>query len=281
MGAIPTNIIKKKYIDGGSNAASEGAMSDSSPRILRSQMLGVPEDGAGSVRIRSRSRVSTDNAVLAEQPFEIPAMRLVSNQIEQDEPEPIGASEPTMEEIEAMWIERVERAREQARSEGFDEGRAAAVAECEAKLDEAAQRFSENLDAVQQSWEAFLRRAEPQMVQLAFRIARAILDAPLPDDVRRISESAVVDAVERMANGAPVEIVLHPVDYLRMQESGIEEHLGAIHSKLRWRTDANLNQNEWVVQSQHAATRRLEAELIDQLQRELSVRDTQRNDGGE
>ncbi len=181
-----------------------------------------------------------------------------------------NVAELTAEEKEAAWKLRLEEARESAFAEGREEGHAAAKAEFDQQVADLKHEFAMDLDAVHQSWKDFLRRNEPHLVQLAFRLSRTVLDAPLPDDVRRISERVVADAVERMATDVAVEIIVHPVSYLRIQEAGIEDQLNAIHSKLRWRTNPDLQENEWVVQSPRAATRRIEAELIDELQRELA-----------
>jgi flagellar biosynthesis/type III secretory pathway protein FliH len=198
-----------------------------------------------------------------------------------EEPSSDNAIQPTVEEIEALWEARLEQTREEAHAEGFAAGRYAAASEFKHELDEANERFGVDLANLQQACTTFMRDAEPQMVQLAFRIARTILDSPLPDDVRQISERAIAEAVEKMSDEVPIEILLHPVSYLRIQESGIEEHLSAIHNKLRWRTNPDLKQNEWIVQSARAATRRLEAELIDRLQRDLSMRDIHREEDGQ
>lgn len=281
MAAIPQHVIKY------SEFLAEYGEQPSIPfegrklRIPRSEVTGESEGESGSDAAFLTARVKRASTVPADHPYEIhvrrkerPAPKIATTIL--DDPD-----EPAIEEIEAIWKARLERTREDAYSEGFAAGRSAVEAEFQAKFDEEKQRFTTDLAALQQSWAAFMRDAEPQIVQLTFRIARAILDAPLPDDIRRISERAIAEAVERMADGVPVEILLHPVNYLRIQESGIEDHLNAIHNKLRWRTNSDLKQNEWIVQSPRSATRRLEAELIDQLQRELSLRDTQREEDGE
>ncbi|MEX0822367.1 MAG: hypothetical protein WD021_09500 [Rhodothermales bacterium] len=188
------------------------------------------------------------------------------------------AREPTLEEVEAEWAERLESEVAAAREDAFADGQKSVRAEANAEIESVHERFAAELDAVRKAWEDHLENSQVRLVQLAFRIARAVLDAPLPDDIRRISEAAITDAVERMVDGVPVEVAVHPVTYLRFQESGLEERLSAVHSKLRWHSDPGLKENEWVVQCDRSAIRRLESELLDELQRELSVRDVHADD---
>jgi flagellar biosynthesis/type III secretory pathway protein FliH len=186
--------------------------------------------------------------------------------------------EPTPEELEVLARQRLEREVALAREDAFEAGRKAAQAEMQEQINETLRELADNLTAIQVSWETHLREAEPHLVQLAFRIARAILDAPVLDDVRRIAAAHVAEAVERMAIGVPIEIILHPLSYQRLKESGLDDQLSATHNMLRWRTNPDMKPNEWIVQSSRSTTRRLEIELLDQLQRNLSLRDLQRPD---
>lgn len=281
MAAIRHHVIKNSEFVREYGESAGAPFQGRKLRIPRSEVAGRTEEEPGSDPAFLTARVKRDSTVPADHPFEIHVRREERPAPKAAKPISNDADEPTIEEIEAIWKARLERAREDAYGEGFAEGKSAVEAEYQTRFDEEKQRFTTDLSALQQSWAAFMRDAEPQIVQLTFRIARAILDAPLPDDIRHISERAIAEAVERMADGVPVEILLHPVNYLRIQESGIEEHLNALHNKLRWRTNSDLKQNEWIVQSPRSATRRLEAELIDQLQRELSLRDTQREEDRE
>lgn len=279
MGAIRHQIIKKHEFTAEHSDTDDTPFHLHAVRIPRSEVTEATDPGPAPSYITTR--IKRESTVSARQPYEIRVRPVGRVSPAADEHVPEEAVQPTNEEIEALWVARLEQTREEAHAEGFAAGRAAAKSEFARDLDEATRRFGEDLAKMQEAWTTFMRDAEPQIVQLSFRIARTILDAPLPDDVRRICERALAEAVESMTDEVPIEILLHPVSYLRIQESGIEEHLSIIHSKLRWRSNPDLQQNEWVVQSARATTRRLEAELIDRLQRDLSMRDTQREEDGE
>lgn len=272
MAGIRQGIIKKREVHASGAQSAEASLLGTALRIPKENVhVGARPDEAAagwqSKQLLRRGATGTST-----QPFEVRTRHI--EHVQRPRPKTDESAEkapkPTPEEIEAAWNARIEEARELGLAEGHDAGRAAAKAEYDKDVADLKLRFAHDLDAIQHSWTEFMRRSEPQLVQLAFRLARTVLDAPLPDDVRQISERIIADAVERMATDVTVEIILHPVSYLRMQETGIEEQLNAVHSKLRWRTNPDMQQNEWIVQSPRAATRRIEDELIDQLQRELA-----------
>ncbi len=274
MAATRQGIIKKGDVGASGAEPADASILETTFRIPRTQV--VLQSSEEPAPFRHGARLGREATVLIGQPVEVgpkPLERVKPPSTAQHRVEP---AEPTIEEIERRWSERLELARREARAEGVAEGRAEAGTAYEKELTELRRSFAADLQAVHQSWETFLRRAEPWILQLSFRVAGAILDAPIPDDVRRISERAVANAVESMVDGIPLEVVLHPVSFLRIKESGIYEQLSSNNGKLRWRTNTDLRQNEWIVQSQRAVTRRLESELIDRLQHELSLLDIQR-----
>lgn len=273
MAGIRHGIIKKDDVHATGARSAEETLLGSALRIRKDQVKveARPEDASSAWA--AKSRLTRDLTGTIDRLFEVRTRHIeqVAPPNRKCEDTPEEEPELTPEEIEAQWKTRLEAAREAALIEGREAGLAEAKAQYDAELADIRQQFAEDLDGIQKSWEAFIRRSEPDFVQLAFQLTRAVLDAPIPDGVRQISERVVAEAVEHMAGEVAVEIILHPVSYLRIQEAGVEDQLNAMHSKLRWRSDADLKQNEWIVQSPRAATRRIEAELIDQLQRELSV----------
>ena len=282
MAASPHGVIKKSQLKDTKSWSAASSILGAALRIPKDHVR--PDDRSRdqpSVR-RAVPIVPAEETVTTARPFDIPKLEPIVLKFARPEDEPAEPPEeplpPTPEEIEQAWQTRLEEARKQALEEGREQGRTAAKAEYDADLADVRAQYAQDLHAIQQSWERYLRRAEPQLVELTFRLARAVIDAPIHDDAREIGERAVAEAVERMATDIPVEIVLHPVSYLRIQESGIEDQLNAIHSRLRWRTNPELKQNEWIVQSQRAAARRIEAEIIHQLQRDLNLRDAARGD---
>lgn len=272
MAGIRQGIIKRQEVQASGARAADASLLGTALRIPNEHVkVGGRPDEATAIW-QSSPLIRRDVTATSDRPIEV---RLrPSDRMERPQPKTSETAEtppePTPEEVEAAWQLRLEEAREQAFADGREAGQAAAKADYEKELAELKRQFAGDLDAVQQSWEAYLRQNEPHLVQLAFRLARTVLDAPLPDEVRQISERTVADAIERMATDVTVEIILHPVSLLRIQECGIEEQLNAVHSKLRWRTNPDMKENEWIVQSPRATTRRIESELIEELQRELA-----------
>lgn len=269
-------IIKKNNVGAADSVDSGDAFPGRAPRIPCERVAAMPGDRPAPVHVGPR--ISRDLTRLSNRPVEVGPVP-----IERPKPRALSAEmvephQPTIGEIEEAWKARMDQARSEAREDGIALGRAEAKAVFDEQQAELRAAFAADLENIQQSWESFLRRAEPWILQLSFRVAAAVLDAPIPDNVRRVNERVVATAVEGMADGIPLEVVLHPVSFLRIKESGIYGQLISNNSKLRWRTNTEVKQNEWIVQSQRAVTRRLESELIERLRHELSLLEIHRPD---
>ena len=124
--------------------------------------------------------------------------------------------------------------------------------------------------------QSYVRQCEPILADLAFQVAETLLDAPLPTHIKSVSTKALSSAIEHLAADPPVDISLHPVDFLHLQETGLIEQLRATHERLRWHPDSTLKQGDWKVQSPQGAIRRLQEELVAALRQRLqSVRPPQ------
>lgn len=150
-------------------------------------------------------------------------------------------------------------------------GLAAAREEMERNVADIRNAFVEDLRRIEAAVETFYQRTEPQLAALAFHVAEAILRAPLPEQIRAVSERFLTEAVERATAETTADVSLHPVDYLRLQENGVVERLSALHSGLRWHPDPDLKQGDWIVSSPLTTTRRIEAELLDALRSQLGL----------
>lgn len=279
MPSETTHVIKKADVAASRAMSPDPSLLQGSLRIPRDRVEMQSDDQDPQPVAARQRRVRGENARLTGEPFEISTREIERRAHAARLNTSEGDEEPGAEEIEARWERRLEEEVASARAEGVAEGRESVRAETEEALREATSRLANDLDAIQHAWEGHLKNSQIRLVQLAFRVAQIVLDAPLPPNVRRISEEAVTEAIERMVDGAPIEVALHPVSYLQLQESGLEEQLRAVHTRLRWRSDPSLQENEWIVQSDRSAIRRLEAELLDDLQRELSVRDVPADEG--
>lgn len=270
-----THVIKKGDVAAAGALPPEPYALRAILKIPRDRVERTPDDPQPRT-VRRRTRIPGDAADISGEAVEIftripvAAPHRSASEAGEDESD---EAEATLEELEAAWSRRLEEEVAKAREEGIAAGKESVRAEMEAEVRNVHEAFSRDLDCLRHAWEDHLETSRIQLVELAFRIARVVLDAPLPSDLRRISQAEITDAIERMADGVPVEVNLHPVSYLRLRESGLEEQLSAVHGKLLWRSNPSLKENEWVVQSDRSAMRRLEAELLEELQRELSLRD--------
>lgn len=274
MALETTHVIKSDDVEATRAVRPDPAVLRGTLKIPSEQVVVESDEEERAESAAHRPIIDKTSARISDAPFEVWTPVPEPEPEQRTEPEEEEeAAEPSIEELEAEWEQRLQEAVNKARVEGIEEGRAAVQEEADTAVSELRETFARQLDGIQQAWEAHLEGAQIRLVRLAFRIASVVLDAPLPDDVRAISEEAVADAIEHMVDDVPVEVALHPVSYLHIQESGLEDQLATLHSKLRWRSDPSLKENEWVVQCDRAAIRRLESELLDELQRELSLRD--------
>ena len=227
------------------------------------------------------------------QPVQIPALDFTADfpLPEDRKPEPPPEPEtttPTEEEalraeIEAEWEAQMEDAvqaareegREQGRAEGYDEGYSAAKNELQSSFQERVATLTTDADRLAELWNEYIEQSQPYLLQLMIDVAEALLDAPLPDSVRGASARAIAEAIEELAGDPPLSIRLHPVDYQRMQETGMLEQLNANHERLRWNTDPELEEGDWSVESPVSMIRHFKDELIRTLRTRVgSLQDT-------
>ncbi|MDX1548356.1 MAG: FliH/SctL family protein, partial [Rhodothermales bacterium] len=193
--------------------------------------------------------------------------------------EAVSEPEPSADEVnearlravwEAAWEERHEaalaEARETAYEAGHAEGRAAAEEALHAEIEAERATLIETGLRLQTMWQDYVAKCEPLLASLAFEVARQLLAAPLPQDVRAVTTQALARALQDLAERPSVEVTLHPEDLDRLSAYGYLDDLGATHEGLRWKADARLDPGDWVVQTPDAAIRHLKDELLNHLQ---------------
>ncbi len=200
-----------------------------------------------------------------------------------DAPPPAHADEPDDRAIEDAF----EAGRQEALAEGADR-----IAALEAERDQlaeardAADRGAEaQAEAVRQSaerlaelWARGVRELEPVLAALAVETAEAVLEAPLSEAQRSAAERALSTAIDAVAGGPPATVSLHPIDLLRVQESGLAGALDETHAGLRWEADSELAEGDWAVSTDEAAVRRVRAAMIAALRERLGLPETARPD---
>lgn len=181
-------------------------------------------------------------------------------------------------EWDATWQARLDAAVDAARAEGYQAGYENAYQELQADFDEKKVFLDHHLEVFETEaaklkvgWQEAVKASEPELATLAVSLAEAILDAPLSEQVITASREVLLATIERLADEAPTEVMLHPVDFLRIQELGMAEQLEAIYTNLRWTPDADLHEGEWVVKTPEAVVRRLHHEMMQMLRERIGL----------
>lgn len=187
---------------------------------------------------------------------------------------PAGLLARLQETWSTAWQQEQEKAVDRARTEAANAVRAELqqqIDALQAELDAQRSAFREDAERLRGAWQTFIRHSEPLLLDLAFGIARTLFEAPLPEGVRGIGARALTTAIDQLASDPPVVISLHPVDLLRLQESGIVEQLEAVHGGLRWDTRPDFPQGDWIARSSQGAVRRVKEELMAALREQLEA----------
>ncbi|SHL01653.1 flagellar assembly protein FliH [Rhodothermus profundi] len=251
------------------------------PRLQRSQVQPSTSDETEAAAFRYRGLLRRAQALQA-QPIELSQeIWTQADDVWRLDPEPSDSSDepetPSVDEaalraaIEAEWQERLAEAIRQARAEGEAAGRAAAEAEWAPRLQALQEQLARELERLRQAWADYTRQLEPMLVELAIEVAEALLDAPLPESLKGVSARMLTEAVEQLARSAPLEISLHPVDFLRLQEQGIVAQLENRHPDLHWDLNPGLHEGDWIVQTPTAMQRRIRQEMLQRLRQRLGI----------
>jgi flagellar biosynthesis/type III secretory pathway protein FliH len=197
--------------------------------------------------------------------------------------EPAAPASIDVDALRATWeaeaAARAEAEREaavaEAREAAYAEGYAAAEADLAATFEAEREASRQALDAdaarLRALWDERLADAEPHLVGLAVDVAEALLDGPLDADQQAATASALTAAIERLADRPPLVVALHPVDHLRLQETGLTEALSASHPGLRWVPEPGLAEGDWSLDADGAALRHVRAEVLRDLRLRLGL----------
>lgn len=188
-------------------------------------------------------------------------------------------AEEADERAEPDIPEHVEEAIEDARvegyekgySEGYDDGYDEAEQSLRAEWEEERETLIDDTNRFETLWAQYIDENESRMVELTLQLAEAIVDAPLTDSLRSAAEEAIIEAVAELAVTPPITITVHPVDYKRLQESGLADHLTEKYEDLQLESDPDRVEGDWTVASPAGAIRRRRSEVIDTLRSRLRL----------
>ncbi len=166
------------------------------------------------------------------------------------------------EQWEAEWRQKYDEAVAEAKRQAYEEGYRDASTAFKADLKEAQDAFAVALQRFQETWENFIKRSETLLLEIALEIAQFILDAPLPERITHTTEKVLAEMLEELAADTPIKLSLNPLDLLRMQESGILDHIKEQFPALRWDPQTTLKEGNWIIQTPRKAIRRISDELL-------------------
>ncbi|GIV59770.1 MAG: hypothetical protein KatS3mg043_0859 [Rhodothermaceae bacterium] len=281
MSALP-RVLKK-----GRTPASPSSAEEAGPvprRIPAAQVLdrALPPPGATGPPPRIIRREAARR--LAE-PFEVPLLTAEPAfplpQPEKPAADDLPASTEALEALRARWeaeqeeafARRLAEAVERARAEGYDAGYWEAEQALRREFEASRAALREDVARLKACWQSFLEKVEPLLGHLAFTIAQTILDAPLPTELKDAGTRSLSAAIDRLAGEAPLAVRLHPVDLLRLRESGLLDEVAAAHPGLTWDSDESLQEGDWIVESPAAMIRHVKAELLETLRRRMGLDD--------
>jgi flagellar biosynthesis/type III secretory pathway protein FliH len=249
MSRIPAALLAQ-------NEATD-AVSDASHKIVKSRDLASLPDVVMIPMPIIEARGSSKPKVIPQNPA--PAHQPADEEIQQA----LSAAERNFERRLADEVAATER---DAYQRGLADGERAAAA----VINEQNARIEQASAGLDRAWETLASHSEPLLVELAFRMAEAILESPLPESVRSLSTAALSEAIEKLGTTGAVCVSVHPADYMMLDESGILLPLLRNHPNLNWQTDASLERGDWEARSDGAVIRRVARELLDDLARRLN-----------
>lgn len=296
-------IKKNEQSDVTTASLDEDLREESSPEAILSRIpadkVGTPKETDTSDGVVPNKRVlRSDQARTTSEPVHVEPVVPESGAAPADGPsdlaesdQPEGDSEDEgddapPERTDSEWRERLEEAVEEARSEGYDAGREDgyqagydegyedAETTLRAEWEEEREALIEDVTRFEDVWAQYINENESRFVELALQLAEAIVDAPIADSLRRASEEALTEAVADLAGTPPITVTVHPVDYQRLQESGLGDHLTDKYDDLQLESDPECVEGDWAVASPDGAVRRRRREVIDTLRSHLSLTDS-------
>ncbi len=242
-------------------------------RRIPMNLVGLLDASEAGTTLPTGHVVRRSEAQIVARPFELQALAsLPSYPLANERADPVD-EEAERAKHEAEWQARLDREVAAAEKAGYEKGYAAAESAMRAETDAARAAFIHDAGQLKACWEEFTQKTEPLLAHLALTMTQTILDAPLSPEVQKVAARSLSTAIDRLATDPPIQISLHPVDLLRLRESGIVDELEASHEGLQWDPDEAMHEGGWVVQSPVAMIRHLKAELAHTLRTQLGLPD--------
>ena len=243
------------------------------PRVIRDADVDLGPEEATYPR---NGVLPAGAATISAEPFDVSLELLKADfpvdDHQEDEPAEV---EPDAEQIraalDAEWEQRLAETEARVREEAYQEGRADAEEELRASIEETRTAITSGLKQLNEAIRAHLKDLEPLVVEFALDVAESILADEPTDGAKRAAEQDLARAVEQLAGDGAIDVYVHPVDLLRLQESGFVGQVSGAISGIRWHADDTMEEGDWSAKSSMAAVRRVRAEMLDGIRERLGL----------
>ncbi len=262
-------------------------LSYDSPNVLRAYQRGRKSSPEVSKHPLSKNLIRHDAAREQPETVEICISPLFDSDVaeeqatqekERERAEEASRVAAIQQEMDKVWQIKLDEAVEKARSEAYGRGYADAKEELAQELNIEKAAFTYALNNLQGTWESFINRSETLLLEIALEIAHFLVDAPLPERFSKSTESALLEALEILSREVPVRLSLNPVDFLRLQESGLTTHIEDQFATLRWDPQPTLKEGNWIIQTPRQAIRRVSEELLANLRDRFGLNENTQRD---
>jgi hypothetical protein len=189
-----------------------------------------------------------------------------------DEPPPPPVDvEALREQIAAEWRERLEEEVARAREDGYRQGHADTQRTHQKKFEADRAALSADLASAVKARAGLLADAERLAATLALDVAESILGAGVGEAVRKASLGSLHNALETLGRDAHVVLTVHPVDLLRLSETGVDDEIAQAHPSLRLVADPDIDEGDWQLTTPETTIRNVRLELMANLRRRLGL----------
>ena len=239
-------------------------LSEDPTRVLRAYKHGRKSNKEVSQHPLAKNLIRHDDAQHQPEPVEVCVSPLFdpeseANDTTEKEPEEKAVEPEELAEMKQQWDQlwqaklddAVEKARTEAYGRGFAEAKEALSQEIQAEK----VVLAETVTNLKNTWESFINRSETLLLEIAIEIAQFLLNAPLPEHLSKTTETALLEALEVLSREVPIRLSLNPVDFLRLQESGLTKNLEDQFTTLRWDPQPTLKEGNWIIQTPRQAIR--------------------------
>lgn len=172
-------------------------------------------------------------------------------------------------ERDTKWKLKVEKTREVAFSEGYEEGLAAGYAKAQSELESKLDFINETIHVGQEHWKNRQELLDPGLLDLAFEIAESILGFPIEHpELKKSLELSLVPLFERIDNQSKPVLLVAETDFEYIQ---LLKNEYAPESFLKVRIDKNCRPGEYRFESTEEVVIKSAMNTIKEFRKNLAI----------